>query len=67
MEARHVAVIRRPLADARFATAEIGREARFAAVATDSSLARRRTLRIEDLARYAVAINLRTGTTTLDP
>ncbi len=64
--AADVAVIRRPLADARFAAAEIGHEARFAAVATDSSLARRRTLGIEDLARYTVAIDPRTGTTTLD-
>ncbi|GAA2548773.1 LysR family transcriptional regulator [Winogradskya consettensis] len=61
-----VAVIRHPFGDPRFATAEIGREARYAAVATDSSLARRRTLRVEDLARYTVAIDQRTGTTSLD-
>ncbi|MEV4636264.1 LysR family transcriptional regulator [Actinoplanes sp. NPDC049548] len=61
-----VAVIRRPLDDPRFATAEIGLEARYAAVATDSALARRRTLRIEDLARYTLAIDSRTGSTTLD-
>ena len=61
-----VAVIRHHLDDDRFATAEVGLEARFAAVATDSSLARRRTLRVEDLARYTVAMDSRTGTTTLD-
>jgi DNA-binding transcriptional LysR family regulator len=59
-----LAVIRRPLDDSRFATAEIGSESRFAAVATDSVLARRRSLRIEDLARSTVAIDSRTGTTT---
>ena len=61
-----VAVIRRELTDPRFASAEIGQEPRYAAVATDSALARRRTLRIEDMARYTVAIDFRTGTTTVD-
>jgi DNA-binding transcriptional LysR family regulator len=60
-----LAVIRRPLDDARFASTEIGLEARYAAVATDSALARRRTLRVEDLSRSTVAIDTRTGTTTL--
>ncbi|MFC7533076.1 LysR family transcriptional regulator [Actinoplanes sp. GCM10030250] len=61
-----VAVIRKPLTDPRFATALIGTEGRCAAVATDNPLARRRTLRFADLARYTVAIDSRTGTTTLD-
>ncbi|MEU7902695.1 LysR family transcriptional regulator [Actinoplanes sp. NPDC049118] len=61
-----IAVIRRPLDDERFASAEIGLESRYAAVATDSALARRRSLRVEDLTRYTVAIDSRTGTTTLD-
>jgi DNA-binding transcriptional LysR family regulator len=60
-----LAVVRHPLDDPRFATAEIGRESRFAAVATDGALARRRALRMADLARYTVAIDSRTGTTTL--
>jgi DNA-binding transcriptional LysR family regulator len=64
--AADLAVIRRPLDDPRFATVEIGRESRFAAVATDSALARRRSLRVEDLSRSTVAIDSRTGTTTLD-
>ena len=59
-----LAVIRRPLDDPRFATAEIGCESRFAAVATGSALARRRTLRVEDLSRSTIAIDTRTGTTT---
>jgi len=61
-----VAVIRHHLDDPRFAAAEIGLESRYAAVATDSSLARRRTVRIEDLARHTVAMDPRTGTTSLD-
>ncbi|MBM2622772.1 LysR family transcriptional regulator [Actinoplanes sp. LDG1-06] len=60
-----VAVIRRPLDDdPRFATALIGAERRFAAIATDNALARRRQVRMADLARYPVAIDARTGTTT---
>ncbi|MEJ3745992.1 LysR family transcriptional regulator [Actinomycetes bacterium KLBMP 9797] len=59
-----VAVIRRPLRDARFATAPVGQERRYAAVATDNALARRRSVRLGDLARYPVAIDDRTGTTT---
>lgn len=59
-----VAVLRRPPADPRFATVEVGRENRYAAVATDHTLARRRTLRLADLVRYAIAIDPRTGTTT---
>jgi DNA-binding transcriptional LysR family regulator len=61
-----ISVIRRPLSDARFVTADIGVESRYAAVATDSPLARHRTVRLADLARYTVALDSRTGTTTLD-
>jgi DNA-binding transcriptional LysR family regulator len=61
-----VAVVRRALEDPRFESALIGTEARCAAVATDNPLARRRTLHVRDLARYPVAIDSRTGTTTLD-
>ncbi|MCW2142602.1 DNA-binding transcriptional regulator, LysR family [Actinoplanes cyaneus] len=64
--AADVAVIRTPLDDPRFASARVGSEARYAAVATDNPLARRRSLRISDLARYTVAIDAQTGTTTLD-
>ncbi|MEV0270525.1 LysR family transcriptional regulator [Hamadaea sp. NPDC050747] len=61
-----VAVVRRPLTDPRFATAQVGVESRVAAVATDNALARRRSLRLAELSRYTVAIDARTGTTTLD-
>lgn len=60
-----VAVVRRALEDPRFESAHIGTEARCAAVATDNPLARRRTLHVRDLIRYPVAIDARTGTTTL--
>lgn len=61
-----VAVIRRAVVDGRFDTAQIGLEARYAAVATDNALARKRSVRLADLARYTVAIDGRTGTTTTD-
>jgi DNA-binding transcriptional LysR family regulator len=61
-----VAVIRRPLDDPRFETAAVGVETRYAAVATDNPLARRRSVQLRDLARYTVAIDDRTGTTTPD-
>jgi hypothetical protein len=41
-------------------------EVRYAAVATDNPLARRRSVRLADLARYTIAIDSRTGTTTPD-
>jgi DNA-binding transcriptional LysR family regulator len=61
-----LAVLRRALDDPRFATAPVGTENRYAAVATGHPLARRRTVRLADLARYTVAIDNRTGSTTLD-
>jgi DNA-binding transcriptional LysR family regulator len=61
-----VAVIRRPFTDVRFGSTLIGVESRYAAVATDNPLARKRSLRVADLARYTVAIDSLTGTTTPD-
>ena len=61
-----VAVIRRELADGRFQTVQVGLEARYAAVSTENALARRRSVRLADLARYTIAIDRRTGTTTPD-
>lgn len=61
-----ISVVRRPLTDRRFETAQVGVEARYAVVSTDSPLARRRAIRLPDLARYTVAIDSRTGTTTPD-
>lgn len=61
-----VAVVRRALDDARFDTVVVGAERRVAAVSTDGPLARRRTLRLADLTPHTVAIDDRTGTTSLD-
>ncbi len=46
-----------------FATARVGLEARYAAVSTDNTLIRRRSVRLADLARYPIATDPRTGTT----
>ncbi len=54
------------LADPRFAGVIVGVEARYGAVATDDPLARRRQLRLADFTDRVVAIDPRTGTTTLD-
>ena len=65
-----IAVLRTPdasgLADARFDDAIVGLESRYAAVAADDPLAARRFLRLADLAERVVAIDPRTGTTTVD-
>ncbi|MFJ5862048.1 LysR family transcriptional regulator [Pseudarthrobacter sp. NPDC092439] len=61
-----VAVLRRPLSDSRFACSVIGREERFAAVAREDPLARKRALRMSDFAGRTIAVDARTGTTTED-
>ncbi|OLT04654.1 LysR family transcriptional regulator [Pseudonocardia sp. CNS-004] len=66
-----IAVVRSPpgrarLDTARFDDAVVGLEARYCALATDAPLARRRQLRLADLAGHVVAVDPRTGTTTLD-
>ena len=50
----------------RFDGVLVGLEARYGAVAADDPLARRRLLRLSDLADRVVAIDPQTGTTTLD-
>lgn len=59
-----VAVLRRPLEDERLATALVGVEQRFAAVAAGHPLARRRNVTLHDFAGRTVAVDSRTGTTT---
>jgi DNA-binding transcriptional LysR family regulator len=59
-----VAVLRRAVDDERFATALVGVEPRFAAVATGSALARRRNVTLHDFAGRTVAVDTRTGSTT---
>ncbi|WP_258723452.1 LysR family transcriptional regulator [Cellulomonas sp. NS3] len=64
--AADIAVTRRPLDERRFASALVGVEARYAALATDHPLARRRSVRMRDFAGTTVGIDARTGTTTED-
>jgi DNA-binding transcriptional LysR family regulator len=54
------------LADRRFNSVIIGVEARYCAMAMDDPLAKRRQLRLADLANRVLAVDPRTGTTTLD-
>jgi DNA-binding transcriptional LysR family regulator len=61
-----LAVLRRPLDDERFATVLVGVERRYAALASDDPLARRRSLTLHDLAGRTLAVDTRTGTTTPD-
>jgi DNA-binding transcriptional LysR family regulator len=61
-----VAVVRRRLNDPRFAETLIGTEQRYAAVAATDPLARRRFLRMADFAGRTIAVDSRTGTTTVD-
>jgi DNA-binding transcriptional LysR family regulator len=61
-----VAVVRRRLNDTRFAETLIGTERRYAAVAATDPLARRRFLRMADFAGRTIAVDSRTGTTTVD-
>lgn len=59
-----VSVLRRPVADARVATALLGVERRYAAVAADDPLARRRSVTLADFAGRTVAVDALTGTTS---
>jgi DNA-binding transcriptional LysR family regulator len=61
-----IAILRRPLDDARFDSALIGTEARFAAMAADDPWARRRFVRLADFAGRTIGLNARTGTTTME-
>jgi DNA-binding transcriptional LysR family regulator len=55
-----------PRSDRRFSSTVVGLESRYCAVATSDPLARRRHLRLADLADRTIAIDPRTGTTTPD-
>jgi DNA-binding transcriptional LysR family regulator len=61
-----LAVVRRPLDDRRFDSAIVGLERRLCAMAADDPLARRRSVRLADLAGRTLLIDRRTGTTTPD-
>ncbi|WP_328437117.1 LysR family transcriptional regulator [Streptomyces sp. NBC_00444] len=61
-----LAVVRRPVDDRRFESAIVGLERRLCAVAADDPLARRRSVRLADLAGRTLLVDRRTGTTTAD-
>jgi DNA-binding transcriptional LysR family regulator len=66
-----LAVVRTPgasagIPDRRFDDVIVGLETRYGAVAADDPLARRRQLRLADLASRVLAVDPRTGTTTPD-
>ena len=59
-------VLRRPVGDPRVRTALLGAERRWAAVASDDPLARRRSVGLADFAGRTVAVDDLTGTTSED-
>ncbi|MFW3169321.1 LysR family transcriptional regulator [Geodermatophilus sp. CPCC 206100] len=59
-----VCVLRRTVEDPRLGTALLGTEQRYAALAADDPLARRRSVRLADFAGRTVAVDGLTGTTT---
>ncbi|MGW4567676.1 LysR family transcriptional regulator [Streptomyces sp. NPDC004561] len=59
-----LAVVRKPLDDRRFGTAIVGLERRLCALAADDPLARRRSVRLADLADRLLLVDRRTGTAT---
>jgi DNA-binding transcriptional LysR family regulator len=61
-----IAVIRRSMDDRRFRAVVVGTETRYAVVAADDPLARRRTVSLHDFAGRTIGIDSVTGTTTLD-
>jgi DNA-binding transcriptional LysR family regulator len=61
-----VAVLRADVDGNRFAGAIVGHERRYCALAADDPWARRRSIRLEEVAQRTVLIDRRTGTTTPD-
>jgi hypothetical protein len=57
-------VLRREVSDARVRTALLGVERRYAAVAADDALARRRSVSLNDFTGRTVAVDALTGTTS---
>ncbi|MDK1471920.1 LysR family transcriptional regulator [Streptomyces sp. 549] len=61
-----LAVIRAPLDLRPWSHALVGHEARYVAMASDDPWARRRSIRLSEVSRRTLAVDRRTGTTTLD-
>ncbi|MET9567269.1 LysR family transcriptional regulator [Streptomyces tauricus] len=61
-----LSVVRRPLDERRFESVIVGLERRLCAMAADDPLARRRSVRLADLAGRVLLVDRRTGTTTTE-
>ncbi|MEV7888604.1 LysR family transcriptional regulator [Streptomyces sp. NPDC002817] len=61
-----LAVVRRPVDERRFESVIVGLERRLCAMAADDPLARRRSVRLADLAGRVLLVDRRTGTATAD-
>ncbi|MFD0312336.1 LysR family transcriptional regulator [Streptomyces sp. NPDC127119] len=61
-----LSVVRRPLDERRFDSVIVGLERRLCAMASDDPLARRRSVRLADLAGRTLLVDRRTGTTTTE-
>jgi DNA-binding transcriptional LysR family regulator len=61
-----VAVLRRPVDDPRLTSVLVGVEPRYAALPTSDPLARRRSVRLEDVGGRTVALDALTGSTSPD-
>jgi DNA-binding transcriptional LysR family regulator len=61
-----MAVLRTAVDSNRFASAIVGHERRYCALAADDPWAGRRSIRLDEVSRRTVFIDRRTGTTTLD-
>ena len=61
-----IAVLRTAVDGHRFATAVVGHERRYCALAADDPWARRRSIRLAEVSQRTVLIDRRTGTTTPD-
>ncbi|MFG2826778.1 LysR family transcriptional regulator [Streptomyces sp. NPDC048434] len=61
-----LAVVRTAFDDARFASAVVGHERRYCAMAADDPWAKRRSIALADIRERTLLIDRRTGTTTAD-
>jgi len=61
-----LAVVRTAVDEHRFASAVVGHEQRYCAMAADDPWARRRSVRLAEIAQRSLLIDRRTGTTTPD-
>jgi DNA-binding transcriptional LysR family regulator len=61
-----IAVLRKAVDGKRYASAVVGYERRYCALAADDPWARRRSIQLDEVPRRTLLIDRRTGTTTLD-